>query len=124
MKTQEHSYGSALFDGLPMPVCLVDADWLLMAMNPAALAYWGMEPPARLPAMHTLGIVPTQPDGWQSRSEERFRLPCRITTLDGKVHRAPLKSRCPLRLSPFPLEGQGLATRHPTRVGTTSFHRF
>ena len=88
METQEHSYGSALFDGLPMPVCLLDADWRLVAMNPSALAYWGMEPPARLPAMHALRIVPTQQDGWESRAQGAFRFPCRITTLDGRVHRA------------------------------------
>ena len=100
MKTQERSDGSALFDGLPMPVCLVDADWLLVAMNPAALAYWGMEPPPRLPAMHTLGIVPTQPDGWQSRSKARFRLQCRITTPDGRVHRASIVIHRPDRHHP------------------------
>ena len=44
MNTQERSDGAALFDGLPMPVCLVDADWRLVAMNPSALSFWGMEP--------------------------------------------------------------------------------
>ena len=87
MKTQEQSDGSALFDGLPMPVCLVDADWRLVAMNPSALSFWGMEPSLGGPAMQTLQIVPAQHDVWKSHPRAAFRLPCRITTLDGQVHR-------------------------------------
>ena len=87
MNTQERSDGAALFDGLPMPVCLVDADWRLVAMNPSALSFWGMEPLLGRPAMQTLRIVPAQHDVWRSLPRAAFRLPCRITTLDGQVHR-------------------------------------
>ncbi len=35
--------GRAVFDGLPVPVCLVDADGRLVALNRSARSFWEVE---------------------------------------------------------------------------------
>jgi diguanylate cyclase (GGDEF)-like protein len=83
--------GDALFDGLPMPVCLVDADCRITGLNRSARSFWGIEPRAVLgqPAMPALGIVPADGhgDAWVRLSPPgaRPRLDCRITTRGGRV---------------------------------------
>lgn len=54
-----------MFDGLPVPVCLVDSAGDLVAMNRAAVAFWGRGPEGILgePAMQALGIVPSDGGG-------------------------------------------------------------
>lgn len=80
-----------MFDGLPVPVCLVDSAGDLVAMNRAAVAFWGREPEGILgePAMQALGIVPSDGggDAWArlSPSGARPRLRCRVATGDGQI---------------------------------------
>lgn len=80
----------ALFDGLPVAVCLVDAEGRLVAMNRRALASWGVEPGSVLgrKATEALGIVPSDGgDAWARLSPPgaRPRIPCRITTPEGQT---------------------------------------
>lgn len=82
----------SVFDGLPVPACLVDSAGRLVALNCRALSLWRVEGGAVLgqPAMQALGIVPSDGggDAWRRLSPPgaRPRLPCRITTRDGKTH--------------------------------------
>ena len=95
MSTQEkpshHHPRLALFDGLPVPVCLVDSDCRLVDMNRSALSFWGVEPGDVLgqSAIPTLGIVPSDGEGdaWRRISPPGAhpRLSCRVTTPDGQV---------------------------------------
>ena len=81
--------GQGLFEGLPVPVCLVDAEGLLVGLNRSALAFWGIEIGTVLgrPVMQALGIVPADGggDAWRRLSPPggRPRLACRVTTPDG-----------------------------------------
>ncbi len=81
----------SLFDGLPVPVCLVDGECHLVDMNRSALSFWGVELGEVLgqPAIPTLGIVPSDGggDAWRRISPPAAhpRLPCRITTAAGQV---------------------------------------
>ncbi len=107
----------ALFDGLPVPTCLVaTADGRLVAMNRRAVAFWGVEPSAVVgrSAMQVLGIVPSDGDGdaWERISPPGAhpRLRCRITTRDGKACAAsllyaPLDGRDPPVAALFVVEG-------------------
>ena len=85
-----------LFDALPLPVCLVDANGRVIALNRSALSFWGIEPETVLgqPAMQALGIVPAdgRGDAWGRLSPRgaRPRLDCRITIRDGRVVPASL----------------------------------
>ena len=121
MDTQEQSAFDlhprlALFDGLPIPVCLVNTDCRLVDMNPSALAFWGVDPGDVLgkPAMQTLGIVPSDGggDAWRRISPPGAhpRLPCRIRTPDGQVRQVwilytPLNSTTPPLGAVFIIEG-------------------
>ncbi len=85
--------GAALFDGFPVPLCLVDPAGRLMAMNRRAIAYLNVDPDTVLgkPAMRALGIVPSDGgDAWARLSPPgaRPRLPCRITAGNGPVRPA------------------------------------
>ena len=81
----------ALFDGLPVPVCLVDGSGRLVALNRRALAFWALEPGALVgrPAMEALGIMPADGggDAWGrlSAPDARPYLTCRITTVPGQT---------------------------------------
>ena len=99
MSTQEQSAFDprlALFDGLPIPVCLVDGDCRIVSLNSEALAFWGLPPESLqgLPAMEALGIVPSGggADAWTRLSAPgaRPRLQCRITSADGSVRPASI----------------------------------
>ena len=121
MNTQEqsafdHHPRLALFDGLPVPVCLVDGDCRLVDMNRSALSFWGVEPGDVLGqrAIPTLGIVPSdgEEDAWRRTSPPRAhpRLPCRITTPDGQVRQVsilytPLNGAAPPLGALFIIEG-------------------
>ncbi len=96
MSTQEWSssalnLGHTLFDGLPVPVCLVDMAGHLLALNRRALGFWQVPPGALLgrAAMRTLGIAPAdgRGDAWKRLTTpgSRPRLACRITTADGRT---------------------------------------
>ncbi len=84
--------GRTLFDGLPVPACLVDGDGRLVALNRGAVAFYGVEPGAvvgRL-AMPALAIVPAdgrEGDAWARLSPPgaRRRLRCRVTGRDGQL---------------------------------------
>ena len=85
---------STLFDGAPIPICLVDGECRILDLNPAAVAFWGLDAQSvqgQL-AMEALGIVPTSggTDAWirLSAPGARPRLDCRITTPDGRVQPA------------------------------------
>jgi diguanylate cyclase (GGDEF)-like protein len=88
--------GHGLFDGLPLPVCLVDSACRVIALNRNARSFWDVDPPAVFgqPAMEVLGIVPADGggDAWRRLSPPgaRPRLDCRITTRDGKVRAASI----------------------------------
>lgn len=81
---------SALFDGLKIPVCLVDADGRLVAMNRSALSFWSTDGAGLMarPAAEALGIVPADGGGdvWSRLSPPgaRPRLTCRISAPDGE----------------------------------------
>ena len=83
--------GYALFDGLPLPVCLVADTGSLVAMNRQAMAFWDVDPHTVLgrPAMQALGIVPSDGggDAWGRLSPPGAhpRLPCRVTGRDEQV---------------------------------------
>lgn len=79
-----------LFDGLPLPICLLDGAGHLVALNRFARRFWGWPLDAHTdqPAMEALGIVPTDGgDAWArlSPAGARRRLPCRLTLPDGRV---------------------------------------
>ena len=82
--------GHDLFEGLPVPVCLVNAEGILVGLNRSALSFWGVEIGAvlGLPVMQALRIVPADGwgDAWRRLSPPggRPRLACRITTSDGE----------------------------------------
>ena len=86
--------GDPLFEGLVVPVCLVDADGRIVDMNPAAESLWALKlgVVAGQPAMQALGIVPADggSDAWGRLSPPSAypQLPCRITTQDGAVRPA------------------------------------
>ncbi len=83
--------GHALFDGLPVPVCLVDRRGCLVAMNHAARCYWDVDPAAvrGQPALQTLGIVPSGGgEAWNMQGPSRT--PCRIMLPAGTVRVASL----------------------------------
>jgi len=95
--------GPLLFEALPLPVCLVDAQGLLVALNPQAEAWWrtpGTQLAGR-PALEALGVAAADGGGpaWTRLASpgSRPRLACRITTPDGAIHAAtvvytPLRS--------------------------------
>ena len=96
MNTQERSTFDthprlALFEGLSVPVCLVDGEGRIVDMNRSTLSFWGVEPGNVLGqrAIPTLGIVPSDGEGdaWRRISPPGAhpRLLCRITTPDGQV---------------------------------------
>ena len=121
MNTQEQSTFDphprlTLFDGLPVPVCLVDGECRLVDMNRSALSFWRVEPGDVLgqPAIPTLGIVPPDGEGdaWRRISPPGAhpRLPCRIATPDGQVRQVsvlytPLNGTTPPLGALFIIEG-------------------
>ncbi len=88
--------GRAFFDGLPIPVCLVDPVGHLVALNACAMSFWGVRPEHVVgrQAMEVLQIVPSDGDtgAWDRLSAPgaRPRLKCRITTPDGQVRLASI----------------------------------
>ncbi len=87
-----------VFDYLPVPICVLDSDCRLVAMNPAAERFWGMrvDEVAGTHADDVLGVRPLQ-DADDTRAPLRQalegtteRVPCRITGRDGITHVAAL----------------------------------
>ena len=83
------------YEALPVPLCLVDSDGRLVAMNPAGERFWHMRlhEVAGALAGDVLGI---QAEG-DGRAEDPLthaasglveRIPCRITVRDGQTHAA------------------------------------
>lgn len=113
--------GSGLFEGLPVPVCLVDGDGRLRAVNRAARRMWaGLDAEDLLghPAMPALGIVPSggSADAWTLLSAPGTlqQLDCRISTPDGQVRQvsliyAPLEVGDPALAALFFVDGDDAA---------------
>ena len=86
--------GLALFGGIQVPVCLVDGDGLLVAINPKGVAFFGISAPSVLgrPVMESLHIAPADgsTDAWGQLAIPGAdpRLPCRITVAGGEVRPA------------------------------------
>jgi diguanylate cyclase (GGDEF)-like protein len=109
----------ALFHGLPLPVCLVDASGRLVAMNRHAAAYWATDPAALLgqPAMEALGIVPVEGAAASAAlrpADTPPRRACRVQPADGQVHHvsliyAPLEGTSPALAAFFIVEGAAAA---------------
>ncbi len=87
-----------VFDHLPIPICVLDGDCRLVAMNPAAEHFWGADlaDVAGSVAADVLGVRPAQDaagqcDPLQQALEGALdRVPCRITGRDGITHMASL----------------------------------
>ena len=84
-----------VYEALPVPLCLVDSNGSLVAMNPAAERFWHMRlhEVAGAPAGDVLGIQAED----SGRGEDPLthaasgsveRIPCRITGRDGQTHAA------------------------------------
>lgn len=107
--------GHGLFEGLPVPVCLVNAEGILVSLNHSALSFLGVEigTVLGLPVMQALGIVPADGggDAWRRLSPPggHPRLACRTTTPDGdrsvSVIYTPLNGATPPMGALFVLHG-------------------
>ena len=96
MMPQEQA-AQLVYEALPVPLCLIDGNGRLVAMNPAAERFWNMRlhEVAGAPAVDVLGIQAVD----SGRDEDPLshaasglveRVPCRITGRDGQTHKAHL----------------------------------
>ncbi len=87
-----------VYTAIPFPLCVVDTAGRIVAMNPAALCFWGVSATAVLGsgAVEVLGLSALHPevDGADpvaaAVAGTTERVPCRITTRDGVTHAAAL----------------------------------
>jgi diguanylate cyclase (GGDEF)-like protein len=93
----EAQAGHLIYTALPFPLCVVDAEGVLVAMNPAAERFWrvrsgdvlgmpvadvlGVRAPRHGPHVHSDPLA-------RALEGESIRIPCQVTTRDGLTHSA------------------------------------